>query len=76
MNHWVVCIGDTLTAFDTAPWVNYQGDLYMGQSGECYIVIAEPENVDKCGVIVKVDKVKEPPFVDSPDMKLLNTIKV
>ena len=76
MNRWVVCVEDTLTAFDAAPWVNYQGDLYMGQSGECYIVVTEPKNVDKWGVMVKVDKVKEPPFGDSTDMKLLNNIKV
>ena len=30
MNHWVVCVKDTPTAFDVAPCVNYQGDLYMG----------------------------------------------
>ena len=76
MNHWVVCVEDTPTAFDVAPWVNYQGDLYMGQSRERYIVVTEPENVDKWGVMVKADKVKEPPFGDSADMKLLNTIKV
>ena len=29
MNRWVVCVEDTPTAFDAAPWVNYQGDLYM-----------------------------------------------
>ena len=44
--------------------------------GNGYIVVTEPENVDKWGVMVKTDKVKEPPFVDSADMKLLNTIKV
>ena len=76
MNHWVVCVEDTPTAFDATPWVNYQGDLYMGQSGERYIVITKPENVDKWGVMVKVNKVKEPPFKDSLDMKLLNIIKV
>ena len=31
MNRWVVRVEDTPTAFDGAPWVNYQGDLYMGQ---------------------------------------------
>ena len=76
MNRWVVLVEDTPTAFDGAPWVNYQGDLYMGQSGERYIVVTEPENVDKWGVMVKADKVEEPPFEDSADMKLLNTIKV
>ena len=30
INHWVVCVEDTPTTFDAAPWVNYQGDLYMG----------------------------------------------
>ena len=76
MNRWVVHVKDTPTAFDAAPWVNYQGDLYMAQSGERYIVVTEPENVDKWGVIVKANKVKEPPFVDSANMKLLNAIKV
>ena len=75
MNRWVVWFKDTLLAFDAMPWVNYQGDLYMGQSGERYIVVTEPENVDRWGVMVKADKVKEPPFVDSADMKLLNTSK-
>ena len=76
MNRWVVRVKDTPTAFDAVPWVNYQGDLYMGQSGEHYIVVTELENVDKWGVMVKVDKVEEPPFGDSTDMNLLNTIKV
>ena len=39
-------------------------------------MVTEPENIDKWGVMVKVDKVEEPQFVDSADMKLLNTIKV
>ena len=76
MNRSVVCVEDTLSAFDAVPWVNYQGELYMGQSREHYIVIIELENIDKWGAIVKVDKVKEPPFVASADMKLLNAIKV
>ena len=38
-------------------------------------MIIELDNIDKWGVIVKVDKVKESPFVNSVDMKLLNTIK-
>ena len=76
MNRWVVHVEDAPTTFDAAPWVNYQGDLYMGQSGKHYIVVTEKENVDKWGVMVKADKVEEPPFGDSADMKLLNTIKV
>ena len=76
INRWVVHVEDTSTTFDAAPWVNYQGDLYMGQLGERYIVVTEPKNVDKWGVMVKVDKVEEPLFGDFTNMKLLNTIKV
>ena len=39
-------------------------------------MIIEHENVDKWGMIVKMDKVEEPPFGDSNDMKLLSTVKV
>ena len=69
-------VKDTLIAFDVAPWANYQCELYMGEPRECYIVVNKPQNVDKWGVIVKADKVEEPPIGDSSDMKLLNTIKV
>ena len=31
MNHWVVKVGDHPTTLDMAPWVNYQGDSYMGK---------------------------------------------
>ena len=39
-------------------------------------MVTEPENVDKWGVMVKANKVKDPPFLDSANMKVLNTIKV
>ena len=39
-------------------------------------MVPELKNVDKWGGVVKADKVEVPPFVDSVDMKLLNTIKV
>ena len=47
MNRWVVKVEDHPTTFEDTPWVNYQGDLYMGQGGECYLVTKEPKNVDK-----------------------------
>ena len=49
-SRWVVCVKDTPTTFDVAPWVSYQGELYMGHSGEHYIVITKPENVGTWGV--------------------------
>ena len=33
---WVVKIEDNPMAFKAAPWVNYQGEIYMGQEGACY----------------------------------------
>ena len=52
MNHWVVKIEEHPTAFDLSPWVNYQGDIYMGQEGVCYQVVGKPKIVDKWGQVV------------------------
>ena len=43
----MVNIEDVATAFEANPCVNYQGDMYMGQSGEIYVVTSDLENVDK-----------------------------
>ena len=48
----------------------------MGKSRDCYIVVNEPKNLEKWGIIVKMEKVKEPPFWDFENVKLLNFIKV
>ena len=49
MNGWIVMIEEQPMAFDPAPWVNYEGDTYMGQEGVRYIVTRDPDNVDKWG---------------------------
>ena len=67
---------DHLTAFEAAPWVNYQGNMYMGQGGEHFIVTKQPKNVDRWGQLVKVAKVEEPLYGDLEELKLLNSIKV
>ena len=36
MNRWVVKIEEHPTAFDPSPWVNYQGEMFMGQEGVHY----------------------------------------
>ena len=46
-SRWVVKIEDIPIAFKVAPLVNYQGDLYMGQGEERYIVTIDMENMDK-----------------------------
>ena len=46
---YVVKIADVDTPFNPNPWVNYQGDSYMGQMGERYVVTLDPEHVDDMG---------------------------
>ena len=53
LDRWVVKVEDHPMAFEIAPFVNYQGELYMGQNGQRYVVTKEPENVDKWGHVVK-----------------------
>ena len=48
----------------------------MEQSGQHYIVVNKPKNMDKWRAIVKMEKVEEPLFRDSKKMKLLSYIKV
>ena len=76
MSRWVVKIEDGSTAFEANPLVNHQGDLYMGQGGERYIVTNDPDNVDKWGQPLKVVKKEGPPYKDSKALKLLNAMKV
>ena len=71
MNRWVVMIEEHPTAFDPAPWINYQGEIYMGQEGVRYVMTNDPDNVNKWGQIVE-----EPPYEYSNELKLLNAIKV
>ena len=63
-------------AFDPTPWVNYQGDTYMGQEGMRYVVTKDPDNVDKWGQVVEEPNDEEPPYEESNELKLLNAIKV
>ena len=52
MNWWVVKIEEDPTAFDPSLWVNYQGEMFMGQEGLCYQVVTKPNRVDKWGQVV------------------------
>ena len=76
MSRWVVKLEDVATTFEANPWVNYQGDLYMGESGERYVVTSDPENVDKWGQPMKVAKKEGPSYEDFETLKLLNAMKV
>ena len=43
-------------SFDPSPWVNYQGEIYMGQEGIRYQVVSDPKNVDRWGQVVTTHK--------------------
>ena len=47
----------------------------MGQLGERYIVVSEPDNVDRWGVAVSVEPIEEPLIKDSEACKLYNLVK-
>ena len=63
-------------ALDPSPWVNYQGEMYVGQEGSCYQVMEEPNNVDKLGQLVTFQKVEELPYEETHELKLFTSIKV
>ena len=76
MNQWVVMIEEQPMVLDPAPWVNYQGDIYMGQEGVRYIVTKDLDNVDKWGQVVEEPNDEEPPYEESNELKFLNAIEV
>ena len=43
---YTIKIEDCHTKFDLAPWVNYQGDCYMGRDGATYQIVDNPDVVD------------------------------
>ena len=76
LDRWVVKVEDHPTAFEIRPFVNYQGELYMGHNGERYVVSKNPEHVDKWGQVVNEGEAEEPPYGDSENPKLINVLKV
>ena len=52
INRHVVKIEDHVTIFDPTPWVNFQGDRYMGRDGAMYVLTNSPDEVDKLGTRV------------------------
>lgn len=46
---FTVKLADARTPFEAKPWVNYQGDSYMGMQGERYLFTKEPWDVDNLG---------------------------
>ena len=49
VNRFAVKVEDHPTPFDTAPWVNFQEDRYMGRDGSMYLLTEFPDKVDNLG---------------------------
>ena len=79
INRYAVKIEDHVTIFDPAPWVNFQGDRYMGRDGAMYVLTKNPDEVDKLGTRVQIETRMEeegPPRVELVGFRLVNSIHV
>lgn len=52
INRYAVKIEEQSTIFDLAPWVNFQGDCYIDQSGSTYMLTTNPYKVDRLGSLM------------------------
>ena len=79
INRYTVKIEDHVTIFDPSPWVNFQGDHYMGRDGSMYVLTENHEGVDRLGtrVHMEVNMDEEgPPRVELVGFRLVNSIHV
>ena len=78
-HRFLVKVEDHPTDFNASPFVNYQGDRYIGPQGEMYLVVEDPEVVDTLGG-VKGPQPHEgdelPPRPLQEGVKLVNSIVV
>ena len=52
MNCFLDKVEDHISDFDATPFVNYQGDCYMGKDGVMYLVVEDFIMVDVLGNVV------------------------
>ena len=79
INRLVAKIEDHFTIFDLAPWVNFQGNHYVGKDGSMYVLTENPNEVDKlgCTILRETNSLEEgPPSVGLLGFKLVNSIWV
>ena len=49
---FVVKVEDHPSNHDPAPWVNFQGDRFMGRDGTMYLLTDNPNDMDRMGNLV------------------------
>ena len=77
LSRFAIKIEDHATVFDPAPWVNFQGDRYMGRDGSMYMLTKNLEEVDKLGNRVQEETRTDeegPPRVEMVGFKLVSSI--
>ena len=79
LQRYTVKVEDHPSDIDLAPWVNFQGDRYMGGDGCMYLLTETPEDVDQLGNFIpeKGELIEEgPPMPERPGLRLINSIWV
>lgn len=71
MNRWAVKIKDHATKVDPAPWIDYQGDSYTGLDGARFLVVEDPDSVDKVGKLKEEPKDNNTAMADVVDVQLI-----
>ena len=54
LSRYYVKTSEFVTPLQQAPWVEYQGELCIGEDGARYVLTAEPKNVDTIGQPVEL----------------------
>ena len=54
LSRYYVKTSEFVTPLQQTPWVEYQGELCIGEDGARYVMTAEPENVDTIGQPVEL----------------------
>ena len=62
-----VKVEDHPSDLDPAPWVNFQGDRFMGRDGCMYLITNTPHDVDQLGNLIPKREMfieENPPITD------------
>lgn len=76
---YAVKVEDHPSNVNPAPWVNFEGDQFMGRDGSMYLLIENPEDVDQLGnPTPREEKLIEenPPITNRPRLRPINSIWV
>ena len=76
---FAVKVEDHPSDHDPAPWVNFQGDRFMGRDGTMYLMTDNPDDMDRMGNLVRREEqvIEEgPPRVNRPELRPTTSVWV